>query len=86
MKRNERNETNDRGNLREGREVPLRGCLHPLRFSFRFRLNLFIIRKLAHHPGLTHQSAPKLRRQQRFFSSQADKKIFQSKFGLSTSE
>ena len=39
MKLNERNETNERGNLREGREVPPRRCLHPCCFRFHFRFN-----------------------------------------------
>ena len=34
-KRNERIETNDQGNLRQGCFAPQRGCLHPLIVSFR---------------------------------------------------
>ena len=41
-----------RGNLPEGREAPPRRCLYPLRFRFRFRLNLLDIRKFAQRPAL----------------------------------
>ena len=38
------NQKRKRGNLREGREAPPRRCLPPLRFWFRFRFDLRLIR------------------------------------------
>ena len=38
-----RKQKRKRGSLREGREAPPRRCPHPLRFCFRFRLNLRLI-------------------------------------------